>query len=164
MPEEPNGQASRYKGPKLKGGQTIVRVKALEDTLEQFNSEIGHRLSIWFTNALHPVFMDFEQRIAALEWKATPWWKKLWIRLARSRLGLWFVRRYGPEIEQTEPEEAPQPGKAPETADPEPETAPEPPSETPQRQTRTCAQCGQRFIVHDDSRICPVCRIKEGSG
>lgn len=149
----------RFVGARPKGGATHVRVAPLEDTLEKFNAEIGQRVTHWFVKNLQPAIASQEMRIRVLEWKATPWWRKLLFRLAQSKLGLWFTAKYAPKKMQEPEETPPEPEKAPEIAESAPETVPEAP---PQRETRTCAKCGQRFIVKDDKyRICPICRVKE---
>ena len=152
---------SRVIGNKPKGGQTHVKVRMLEDTLEAFKSEIGRSVSIWWVREQEP-------RIQQLIWASAPWYKKLLVRLARSRIGRWFTRKFGPKPVQNQAsdgqthtshlEEVPRPEKVPETADSEPEKVPETPSE--ERQTRTCAKCGKMFIVHGPDRICPVCQLK----
>ena len=139
---------SRFVGSKPKGSQTQVRVGALEDTLESYTSETGRRLSAWFAGVVHPILMDFEGRIAALE---LPWYKKLWLR---------FAARTRPDVVEAPAvsKDSPQPIKVAETVDPEPKKSPA----TPQRETRTCAKCGKLFIVHNQSRICPICVAKDG--
>ena len=144
----------RVPGPRPKGGQTIVRYAVLEETLENYTHETGQRLSAWFAGVVQPLFMDFEARIAALEWGILPWYKKLWYR--------WKFKCEKQKELRRASKAQPEAEKVPETADPGPETAPETPSEAPpQRETRVCARCTQKFIVHDQSRICPVCVLKD---
>ena len=162
----------RVPGPRPKGGQTIVRYAVLEETLENYTHETGQRLSAWFAGVVQPLFMDFEARIAALEWGILPWYKKLWYRWKFKREKQREMGRKERPVDNGEvgpgnlgneaavAQGSLRPVTSQEAA--QPETAPETPSDAPpQRETRVCARCTQKFIVHDQSRICPVCVLKD---
>jgi len=136
----------RYIGPRPHGMRTVVRVGPLEETLKEFRSEIGKSLSVWYAHAVLPVHKDIAVRLAHLEYMALPWWKRLLIRVANSKLGHWFTTKFGekPQDTEEEPQEESETGSA----------------LAEEEQVRTCPKCGERFKVHGNHRICPVCRIK----
>ena len=152
-------RVSRVIGNKPRGRQTHVKVGMLDDTLEEFKSEMGQRVAGWWIKTNEPRIKSLERQVLMLTWANIPWYKKMIVRIARSRLGLWFTRKFGPKedpsVEIEGPPDTPQPEKAPETTD----SAPETPAEVKPR--RTCAQCGKLFVVHDQSRICPICVLAD---
>ncbi len=132
----------RTMGPRPHGPRSVVRAGNMDETLARFMGEVGHQTIGWYGQNIEP-------RLRALEWRALPWYRKRWYRFlgsklvrwfAKTKLGLWFTAKVGKK--QPAPESPPQPDEVPETAE---------------RQTRACAKCGKMFIVHDQSRICPVC-------
>ena len=64
--------------------RAAVRVAALNKTLEQFNEEIGYKTGVAITQYHELMVAPLEARIAALEARAVPWWKRLpWKREPR---------------------------------------------------------------------------------